>query len=76
MEVSGKFHAPAALFIGKEPPVPITLKVGWPPEPVWTLWRKEKKCSAGYRTQAFPLVVRRYTYYSILIHYSDRRYIF
>jgi hypothetical protein len=43
MEVSGKFHAPAALFIGKEPPIPITLKAGWPPEPVWTLWRKEKK---------------------------------
>jgi len=30
-------HAPAAL-----PPVPIGQEAGWAPEPVWTLWRREK----------------------------------
>jgi hypothetical protein len=27
---------------GKEPSVPIAKEVGWTPEPVWTLWSREK----------------------------------
>jgi hypothetical protein len=41
LEMSGQFHAPAALSPEKERPVPIGLEVGWTPEPVWTTWRRE-----------------------------------
>jgi hypothetical protein len=34
MEVSGQFHAPAALPPGKELPVPIGKEAGWAPEPL------------------------------------------
>jgi hypothetical protein len=45
MEVSGQLHAPAALTPGQEPPAPNVYEAGWAPEPVWTLWRREKSCS-------------------------------
>jgi hypothetical protein len=32
MEASGQLHAP----------VPVRYEVGWAPDPVWALWRKEK----------------------------------
>jgi hypothetical protein len=38
MEVSGQFHAPAALPPGKEPLVPTGEEAGWAPEPFWTRW--------------------------------------
>jgi hypothetical protein len=38
MEISGQLHAPAALFPGKEPLVPIEWEAGWAPEPLWTRW--------------------------------------
>jgi hypothetical protein len=47
MEVSGQLHVPAALPLGKEPTVPTGQEAGWAPEPVWTLWRREKSCPAG-----------------------------
>jgi len=34
MEISGQFHALAALPPGKEPLVPIGEEAGWVPEPV------------------------------------------
>jgi hypothetical protein len=40
--VRGQLHAPAALFPGKEPPVPIVYEAGWAPEPFWTRCRREK----------------------------------
>jgi hypothetical protein len=40
MEVSGQLHAPAALTLGKEPPVSIGQEAAWAPGPVWTTWRK------------------------------------
>jgi len=40
--VSGKLHAPAALPLGKELPVPIGYEGGWVPEPVWMRWWREK----------------------------------
>jgi len=40
--MSGQLHAPAALLLGKEPPVPTCYGAGWAPEPVWTRWRREK----------------------------------
>jgi hypothetical protein len=52
LEVCGQLHAPAALPPGKEPPVPIGQEAGCAPEPVWTLWRREKSCTAGNRTRA------------------------
>jgi hypothetical protein len=49
---SGKHHDPAAL-----PAVPIGWEAGWDPEPVWTLWRKEKSLPpAGNQTPAVQLV--------------------
>jgi hypothetical protein len=47
MEVSGKHHAPAALPVRKEPPVPIGYEAGWVPEPVWMLCRRRKSYPAG-----------------------------
>jgi hypothetical protein len=62
MEVSGQFHAPVALTQGKEPPVPIRQESGWPPQPIWTLLRREKSLSlAGIRTLAVQPVASRYT---------------
>jgi hypothetical protein len=42
MEVSGRYHSPAALHTGKESPVPVGKETEWAPEPVWTLWKREK----------------------------------
>jgi hypothetical protein len=42
MEVSGQLHAPTALPLGKESPVPIQEEVGWIQEPVWMRWRRKK----------------------------------
>jgi len=33
-EVSGQLHAPVALILGKEPPIPITEEVRWTTETV------------------------------------------
>jgi hypothetical protein len=35
------FHDPAALPLGKEPPVPIGWEVGWNAEMAWKTWRRE-----------------------------------
>ena len=35
-------HDSAALFPVKEAPLPIQLKTGWAPNPVWTIWTTEK----------------------------------
>jgi len=42
MEVSGQLHAPAALQMGKQPPVTFGYKAEWAPETVWTRRREEK----------------------------------
>jgi hypothetical protein len=42
MEVSGQFHAPAALPPGKESPVPVGQESGWEPVSFWTRWWREK----------------------------------
>jgi hypothetical protein len=39
MEVSVQLHILAALFLGKETPVPIEWEAGWDPELVWVFWR-------------------------------------
>jgi hypothetical protein len=41
-EGSCQLHAPVALPLRKEPPVPIEQEAGWAPEAVWTTWRGEK----------------------------------
>jgi hypothetical protein len=48
-------YAPAVLLPGKEAPVPIRSEVGWTPEPVWTMWRREN--SWPYRDLNFDLSV-------------------
>jgi hypothetical protein len=42
MENSGQFHGAAALLPGKEHPVPTWQQPGRAPQPVRTLWRREK----------------------------------
>jgi hypothetical protein len=42
MEVSGQLHALAASTPGVKPPVLIEYEAGWAPEPIWTLWEREK----------------------------------
>jgi hypothetical protein len=63
MEVSGRLHASAILALGKERPVLIAQEAGWTPEPVLTLWRREKSLAhAGNRTPVVQTVTRCYTY--------------
>jgi hypothetical protein len=40
--MSVELHDPAALPPRKELPVPIGQESRWAPEPVWTLWGREK----------------------------------
>jgi hypothetical protein len=55
MEVSGQFHAPAALPQGKEPLVSIGKEAGWAPEPVWMQWWRVKfPVPAGTPTHDHP----------------------
>jgi hypothetical protein len=62
MEVSGQLYVPAALLPGKEPHVPIVQEAGRAPEPVGTLWSREKSLGpAGNKTAAVQHVARRYT---------------
>jgi hypothetical protein len=63
--VSGQLYAPAALPPGEEPPVPIGYEAGWAPEPVWTLWSREKSIApagdwtpAAQPTELSPLTTR------------------
>jgi hypothetical protein len=61
MEMGGQLHTPTALPQGKEPPVSIGYEAVWAPELVWTLWKREKSCTAGNQTRAAQPVARRYT---------------
>jgi hypothetical protein len=48
VELSGQLHFPAACNQEKELPVPFEQEVRLAPEPVWTLWSREKSlASAG-----------------------------
>jgi hypothetical protein len=61
MEVSCQLHAPTTLPQGKESPVPIGQEAEWAPEPVWTLWSREKSFApAGNRTPAVQTVASYY----------------
>jgi hypothetical protein len=62
MVVSGQRHAPAALYPGNGPPVPIVQEAGWASEPVWTQRLEEEKAfaSAGNRTPVVQSVARHY----------------
>jgi hypothetical protein len=44
MEVSGQLHKTTALPPRESPPVPVEYDVGWVPESVWTVWKREKSC--------------------------------
>jgi hypothetical protein len=51
--ISGQYHAPGALPLWKQPPVPIWYEVEWAPEPAWPLWNNKKFIvPAGNQTQA------------------------
>jgi hypothetical protein len=45
MDVSHQLHAPAALPPRKQTRVPILQEAVWAPEPVWTLWSRDKSLS-------------------------------
>jgi hypothetical protein len=66
MEASGQLHAHAALPPRKESRVPSGQEAGWAPDPVWTLWSREKSLSpAGNQTRAVHPVAGCYTYWAI-----------
>jgi hypothetical protein len=56
---SGQLHASAGLSLGKEPPLPFGYEAELAPEPVWTIWRREKSCP--YRDSKYEPAVSRYT---------------
>jgi hypothetical protein len=62
MEVSGKLYAPGASPPEKNPPVIFGQEVGWAPQAVWTMWRREiSPDTAGTRAQVVQPVACRYT---------------
>jgi hypothetical protein len=62
MEVSDQLHVPVALPPNKDLRVLTRLEAWWGPEPVWTLWGREKfLASAGNRTPTIHSVACRYT---------------
>jgi hypothetical protein len=63
MEVCYQLHASVALTPGKEPPpppVPTGQVADWVPLSVWTLWRREKYCTAGNPRWIVWHIARRY----------------
>jgi hypothetical protein len=61
MDVIRQLHAQAVLRPEKEIPVPTGAMIGWAPQPVSTLWRREKLFPGGNRTPAIQPVAGRYT---------------
>jgi hypothetical protein len=83
MEVSGQLHAPAALHLGRELPFPVVEETWWAPEPVWTLWSREKflpaiepRSSSPYPV-ALPTELSRLLYHlkSLLPRASSKRFL-
>jgi hypothetical protein len=66
MEVSGQLHDPAALP-SEEPQVLTEDEIWRVPEPVWTLWSREKSFApAGNRTPTVQSLAHHYTDWAIL----------
>jgi hypothetical protein len=42
LELSIQLHIPAVLTSAEKPPVATAYKLGWDPEPVWTIWKREE----------------------------------
>jgi hypothetical protein len=42
MTMNGKLHVPAALYLGKYPPVPTEYDARWASEVVRMLWKRKK----------------------------------
>jgi hypothetical protein len=60
--VSGQRHAPAALYSGNGPLVPIVQEAWWASELLWTQWIEKKSfASAGVRTPTSIGHNKRYT---------------
>jgi hypothetical protein len=69
MEVSGHFQAPAALIPEMIPPLPIVQEAGWPPQPVWTLWRRQNHFPLpGIKPRDFSRSLYRLSYPGSLLH--------
>jgi hypothetical protein len=62
MEESGQLHAPAALYPWKERPVTIEGEAESAPEPIWTLWSRDKSVNlAENQTPAVHPIAHSYT---------------
>jgi hypothetical protein len=73
--VSGQPHAPIALPPAKLCAVPLGQEAGRAPEPVWTLWRREKFCHAGNRAQAAQSIEDKYKTGHVQIITTNNYYI-
>jgi hypothetical protein len=52
MEMNDQLHAPGRFTLGEEQPIPIGQEASWAPEPVWTLWRRQKSVTpTGNKTE-------------------------
>jgi hypothetical protein len=69
MEVSGQLHALVSLPTEREPPVPIVLETEWAPEPVRTLWSREKSLVENWTPAVHP-VLRLYADWAIAAPYN------
>jgi hypothetical protein len=63
--ISSQLNAPDALLQWKEQKLPIGYEVGWAPQPVWTLWRRENLNLVENRTLAVQPLARHYTDWAI-----------
>jgi hypothetical protein len=72
MEVSGQLHDPAALHPGKESPVPIVQKAGWPQNRFGRRGEEKNFASTGTRTPTPDPVASRYNDSAIPATNNDR----
>jgi hypothetical protein len=68
MEVSGQLHDPAALPLGKEPPVPIGQAAGWPQSRPGSYGEEKTLVATRNQTPTAQPIARRYIPQASALH--------